>query len=182
MDHTEMVALIQAGVPQQGGIWADLGAGTGNFTHALRDLVGAGATIYAIDRDQRAIDQQRTYLERHRDGATIIPRQADVTRSLDLPLLDGILMANLLHFIRDQEGFLRRLATLLKPHGRIMIVEYEENRPVPWVPFPVPFARFASLAATLGWEAPQQVGVRRSRSSGSIMYAAVAIPAPEDHQ
>jgi hypothetical protein len=34
MEQHEMVALIRDGVPAQGGVWADLGAGTGNFTWA----------------------------------------------------------------------------------------------------------------------------------------------------
>jgi hypothetical protein len=67
-------------------------------------------------------------------GATIIPRQADVLRPLDLWLLDGILMANLLHFVRDQTGLLRRVAAHLCPTGRFLIVEYEQPTPIPWVP------------------------------------------------
>ena len=35
-----MVALIRGGVPRAGGVWADLGAGTGNFTWALAELIG----------------------------------------------------------------------------------------------------------------------------------------------
>jgi ubiquinone/menaquinone biosynthesis C-methylase UbiE len=46
-----MVALIRGGVAEPGGIWADLGAGTGNFTWALAELLGLSATVHAIDRD-----------------------------------------------------------------------------------------------------------------------------------
>src|SRR5262249_54282541 len=40
MEQSEMVALIRGGVPGPGGIWADLGAGTGNFSWALAELLG----------------------------------------------------------------------------------------------------------------------------------------------
>ncbi len=53
MDQGEMVALIRAGVPPAGGVWADLGAGTGNFTLALAEILGPTATIYALARDDR---------------------------------------------------------------------------------------------------------------------------------
>ena len=107
-------------------------------------------------------------------AAPILVRQADATRPLDLPPLDGVLLANLLHFIRDQEGLLRRLHGQLKPGGHLLVVEYDQSLPIPWVPFPVPFARFEALAREAGFEAARQVGYRRSPSSGRGMYAGVA--------
>ena len=101
-------------------------------------------------------------------------RQADVTRPLDLPPLDGLLLANLLHFIRDQAGLMRRLHGHLKPGGRLLVVEYDQALPIPWVPFPVPFARFEELAEGAGFAGARQVGYRRSPSSGRGMYAGAA--------
>lgn len=176
MDHTEMVALIRAGVAGQGGVWADLGAGTGNFTRALAELLGPGAMIHALDRDARAIAAQRAAPTR---GAAIVARLADVTRDLGMPPLDGVLMANLLHFIRDQAELLARVRAALKPGGRLLLVEYEQVTVIPWVPHPAPFARFAELAEQAGFVAPVRVGWRRSPSSGRAMYAALALnPAP----
>lgn len=175
MEHAEMVALIRGGVPN-GGTWADLGAGTGNFTWALAELLGAHATIYALDRDARAIEAQLARVQRERPSATIIPRQADVTRALELPPLDGVLMANLLHFIRDQHTFLQRVRGMLRPEGRLIVVEYEQALPIPWVPFPVPFARLAERAAEAGFATLTQIGTRRSPSSGRVLYAALGLP------
>jgi hypothetical protein len=76
-----------------------------------------------LTRDARAIAAQQARIARDSPGATIIPRQADVLCPLDLPLLDGILMSNLLHFIRDQAGLLQRVAARLHPTGRFLIVE-----------------------------------------------------------
>lgn len=174
MEHREMVTLIRAGITSSGGIWADLGAGTGNFTWALAELLGASATIHALDRDARAIQAQQARQQSDPPAATILPRQADVTRPIDLPPLDGILMANLLHFIRDQETFLRRMQAHLKPGGRLLLVEYEQAFPIPWVPFPVAFTRFSELMLSAGFRSPAHVGLRRSPSSGQALYAAVA--------
>lgn len=170
-----MVALIRGGVPAQGGVWADLGAGTGNFTWALAALLGPAATIHALDRDARAIAAQHARLRDDPPGAAIHPRQADVLRPLELPPLDGILAANLLHFVRGQAGLLRHLREQLRPGGRLLVVEYEQAFPIPWVPHPLPFARMAQLARAAGFEALAEVGMRRSPSSGQILYAAAAL-------
>lgn len=174
MDRAEMIALIRDGVPDPGGVWADLGAGTGNFTWALRELLGSHGAIYALDRDARAIARQHELLAVADPGATITPRQADITRLLDLPPLDGVLMANVLHFIRDQAAMLARATGYLRPGGHFLLVEYDLQLPRTWVPFPVAFERFQALAGGCGLAAPTLVGTRRSPSSGIVMYAAHA--------
>jgi SAM-dependent methyltransferase len=173
MNHNEMVALIKNGVAEAPGVWADLGAGTGNFSWALAELLGAGSTIYAVDRDGKAIAAQRARLGATPPLATIIPQQGDVTQNMKLPPLDGILMANLLHFIRDRVQLLRKLHALLRPDGRLVVVEYEQQLPVPWIPFPTPYERLEELCRTAGFAPATQVGTRRSPSSGRSMYCAL---------
>lgn len=169
-----MVALIRGGVPADRGIWADLGAGSGNFTWALAELLGAGSTIYAIDRDGKAIAAQRARLAQEPPAAIILPVQADFVQPLKLPLLDGVLMANALHFVRDPAAVLQRIRGSFKPGGRLLVVEYEVESVLRYVPFPLPFARFSALALATGFHNPDLVGTRRSPSSGMVMYAAVA--------
>jgi SAM-dependent methyltransferase len=184
-----MIELIRPGVPRSSGMWADLGAGTGNFTWALRDLLAPTGTIYAIDRDGKAIQRQRELLEGAGAGAAVVPVQADFTRPLDpalfpgrrLPQLDGVLMANALHFVRDQAATLGLVASYLRapsigqPGGRVLLVEYDLRDPIAWVPFPAPFERFRELAAGAGLSEAELVGRRVSPSSGVAMYAAVAV-------
>ena len=175
MDRAEMVALIHGGVHAPGGTWADLGAGTGNFTWALRELLGPQGTIYAVDRDGKAIARQRTAVAQAvAPGATIHPIQADFTHALELPPLDGVLMANALHFVRDQVATLARVAGYLRPEGHLLLVEYDLSAPVPWVPFPTSLDRFRTLARQAGLADPALVGTRRSPSTGITMYAASA--------
>ncbi len=175
MDHSEMVALIAEGVTARAGVWAELGAGRGAFTEALRSLLSATATIYAVDRDGAAVRQLARMAAA--PGAAIVPQQADFTHPLHLPPLDGLLMANALHFIRNQPEVLAALCTHLRPGGRVLLVEYDLERPTSWVPFPVPPVRFTELAMAAGLSASRIVGTRRSPSSGIAMYAAVAVKA-----
>jgi precorrin-6B methylase 2 len=175
MDHSEMVALIAGGVAARDGVWADLGAGRGAFTAALRALLGPAATIHAVDRDGAAVRQLARMAAA--PGAAVVPQQADFTMPLQLPPLDGMLMANALHFVRNQREVLAALVAYLRPGGRVLLVEYDLERPTSWVPFPVPPARFTELAMAAGLSSPRTVGMRRSPSSGIAMYAAVAVKA-----
>jgi trans-aconitate methyltransferase len=172
MEHAEMVALIRPGVHAPEGVWADLGAGTGNFTYALRELLGPAATIYALDRDRRAVERLGGSLAGAGPGAQVVPLQADFLQPLRLPPLDGLLMANALHFVRDQAALLARLAAHLRPGGRILLVEYDLDAPRAYVPYPVAPARFAALCAEAGLGVPRVVGARRSPSSGISMFSA----------
>src|SRR3954447_19077666 len=101
-----MVALIQGGVRRPGGLWADLGAGTGNFTRALAELLGKDATIFAIDRNARAVEQLSAEQHYPDTWAKIRPRVGDFTHQLELPTLDGIMVANALHFVQEQTATL----------------------------------------------------------------------------
>lgn len=175
MDRAEMVALIRDGVDAPGGVWADLGAGTGNFTWALRELLGPHGTIYAVDRDGKAIARQRAALAQATPGAAIHPIQADFMHPIQLPQLDGALMANALHFVREQAAVLADIAGYLRPGGRLLLVEYDLDTPLPWVPFPISPDRFRTLARQVGFAEPQLVGMRRSPSTGIGMYAAAAV-------
>jgi SAM-dependent methyltransferase len=153
-------------------VWADLGAGTGVFTRALAALVGSAGRVIAVDRDGRALETLRRSAAGG-SAAVIDILVGDVTGPLGLPPLDGVVMANVLHFVADAEGVVSRVAALLKPGGRLVLIEYEGRRPSRWVPHPVDSARFVELAAGAGFTPPRVVSRRPSLFGGDI-YAAVA--------
>src|SRR5687767_11758231 len=107
MDHTDHVnllkpAFVEARSSRPRGSWADLGAGSGAFTLALRELIGASAHIHAVDRDRaRLRELERAYQARFGDTNNLYIHVTDFTRALDLPPLDGIVMANSLHFYKN---------------------------------------------------------------------------------
>lgn len=173
-----MIELIQGGVSAAdpaGALWADFGAGIGNFTRALRSLLAPTSIIYAVERDADGLQRLRASVAREPIGARIRCLHADFTLPLDLPPLDGVLMANSLHFNRNQAAVLARVVGYLRPCGRFVLVEYDLQVPRPWVPFPVHFARFERLAAAVGLQSPVLIGTRKASWSSRVMYAAVAI-------
>lgn len=146
MNHDDHVRLIRDGIAGAGNVWADLGSGGGAFTLALADLLGPGGHIYSIDTDARALREQREALQARFPAVTVDQRTADFTKPLDLPPLDGAVMANSLHFQRRKEPVLRLVRGMLKPGGRLVLVEYNADRGNWWVPYPLSYPTWEALA------------------------------------
>jgi ubiquinone/menaquinone biosynthesis C-methylase UbiE len=173
MNPGDARALIAAAIPRPGGVWADLGAGDGTFTRTLVELLGPNGRIYAVDRDARAVASLEQWAKRHAPNVTAIA--ADVTAGLvspDLDSLDGILLANVLHFVRNADVVLARLVERLRSGGRVVVVEYDRRAPSRWVPYPIPPARLAALAASAGLSAPRITATRASMYGGTLYTAA----------
>src|SRR5512146_1137067 len=151
MNHSDHVRLIRDGVSGGGSAWADLGSGEGAFTLALADMLGPGGHIYSVDTDARALREQRRELEARFPAVTLEQRAADFTRPLDLPPLDGVVMANSLHFQRYKEPVLRMVRGMLKPGGRLVLVEDNVDRGNPWVPHPLSYPTWEALSQANGF-------------------------------
>jgi ubiquinone/menaquinone biosynthesis C-methylase UbiE len=154
--------------------WADLGAGAGTFTRALASLLGRSGTVYAVDRDPRALLEITRGFGGER-SAQIHAVVGDFTDRLELPPLDGIVIANALHYVPygDQTRVLRQLASLAKRKAPLVIVEYERTNANPWVPYPITISRLTTVAREAGLAAPTPLASRPSRFSGSIYSAVV---------
>src|SRR5687768_3544134 len=121
MNDRDALDLLRAAVPAADGeVWADLGAGDGVFTRALAALVGPTGHVFAVDEDERALASIRAW-----GSGQVTVLRADVTGPLALPPLEGLVMANVLHFVPDAETVLPRIVGLLKPGGRFVLIEYE---------------------------------------------------------
>jgi len=122
VNHEHAVALINQGVEKQGETWVDLGAGGGTFSLTLSELLGSEGRVIAVDRDARALRRIGTPPA---SWAAIRTYHADFTRPLELTNMDGLLLANSLHFVARQEEVLRQLIGYLRPGGRVLFLEYD---------------------------------------------------------
>jgi trans-aconitate methyltransferase len=170
MTLREAIALIDAAVPflspahqQQ---WADLGCGTGLFTEALTHLLPDQSTVYGVDTNPRL--RQTTH---------IIPIKADFIKD-DLPLsnLDGMLMANSFHYVKDKPALLEQLSAYMRPDSPMIIVEYDTDQAVStWVPYPLSYASLTKLFITAGYKHVKKLGQRPSAYGRANIYAAIAV-------
>lgn len=171
VDHRDHVRLIREGVVGGGATWADLGSGEGAFTLALADLLGESGSIYSVDRDGSALQTQLQGLRGAFPAVSITPIVGDFSTPLELPPLDGIVMANSLHFERDKLEVLRLVHGYLRPGGRLVLVEYDADRGNPWVPFPLSFGTWSRLAVEAGFRDTRRLASVPSRFLGSIYSA-----------
>jgi SAM-dependent methyltransferase len=92
---------------------------------------------------------------------------------------DGVLAANSLHFLTDPGAVLRRVAAILRPGGRLVVVEYDADHGNPWVPHPFSSGRFVVLAREAGLRDPREIGRVPSRFLGAIYAARAERPGPD---
>jgi SAM-dependent methyltransferase len=181
VDHHDHVRLIRDGVPRgenddtqrAAPVWADIGSGGGAFTLALADCLGDGAIIHSVDRDASRLHEQARAMHAAFPAVTVELHPGNFTRPLDLPPLDGIVMANALHFARDQSAVVTRLRQYLKSGGHFILVEYDTDRGNHWVPYPLSYRTWHALAPACGFGATCLLATVPSRFLGA-MYAALS--------
>ena len=110
-----------------GGTAADVGAGTGYFSRHLSKAVGPGGTVLAADVEPALVAHLRRRAEQ--EGlANVVP----ILASPDNPRLpagasDVVLIIDTWHHIDDRVAYARRLASALKPDGRVVIVDFHKR-------------------------------------------------------
>src|SRR6185436_7821255 len=112
MEIEEAMDLIRPGLPVKSkSTWADLGCGPGVFTNALAAFLDHGSTINAVDKSNQNIPMRTSEV-------AIKFFKLDIEKD-QLPFnnLDGILMANSLHYVKDKSKFVEKLVKHLKSDG-----------------------------------------------------------------
>lgn len=167
MNVEEAISFIQKAVTPPSGNWADIGAGTGIFSEALLHLLIEG-TVIAVDKSPHALYKIKSPSSIHFE---II--EADFNLPFSLPPLDGILMANALHYAPSHENTLHHVLSNLKAGGTFILIEYNTTRPNhPWVPYPINQDLFFKLCRTCGLETPEIIATRKSIYQDGDIYLA----------
>lgn len=165
MNHNDHVSLIKPAFFDElpNASFADFGAGSGAFTFALREVLSANATIYAVDQDKSVLRElENSFASRFHSTSNLIVLHGDFSKSLSLPPLDGILMANSLHFFKDKIKVLKHVKTFLKPNGKLIMIEYNVDKGNLWVPYPFSFSAFESMCKQSGFDSPKLLATHSS--------------------
>ena len=166
--------LAESGVETLGPTsWADLGCGDGTFTLALADVLASGSIIHAIDLDDPAL---RRIPSAHKDVR--ITRHHGDFMKLPWPFagVDGILMANSLHYVENQAAFIRECESHMTSR-RFLIVEYDTSTASPWVPYPVSQAKLITLFERAGYSSVRVLRSRPSIYRRASLYALAVVDA-----
>ncbi|MHA2203306.1 MAG: class I SAM-dependent methyltransferase [Candidatus Hodarchaeales archaeon] len=137
--------LKQSGISK--GVWIDAGCGKGTYTFPLAMLA---SQVIAIDNNPYDISFLKSQLPQK---TNVIVSKKDFTKDLLFPdLVDGVLFGFSLHYKPSPTKALQNAFNHLKSNGRIIIFEYTRDKPVPWVPFPIPKWNLIPLLEKAGFQ------------------------------
>ena len=169
MQLNEAFKLIQHTITKEKTAFADLGCGNGLFTKALAQLLSAQSIIYAVDKNQTALNSFSV-------DANIQLQKLNIDFIKDeFPFknLSGILMANSLHYVEDKNAFLLKAKASLAPGGYFIIVEYDTDKANHWVPYPVSFSALHILFEKINFCSVQKLQTHPSRYWRTIYSALI---------
>jgi len=118
--------VMEALAVKEGEVIADIGAGSGYFALRLARHVGASGRVYAVDVSPDMIRHLNT---RARDAG--LTNLSTILAPPDDPLLpqpvDRFLIVDVWHHIDDQPGYLAKMKKLLKPGGRVVMIDFHKR-------------------------------------------------------
>jgi ubiquinone/menaquinone biosynthesis C-methylase UbiE len=164
--------LRQLGL-KSGDIIADIGCGPGFFTLPAAEIVGERGIVLAADIQGEMLSALKTRLVEHGLTNVRLMKMNDTETPLPPHFCDLVLAAFVLHEAPARASFLRRLALLLKPEGRLAVLEWEkhEKEPGPPLEYRISPEELVADAHAAG------LRLRKRRELNEHQYLAVFTPA-----
>ena len=121
------VQLIRALGLRSGQDVAEIGAGSGYLARRLARAVGPRGQVYAVDAEPRMLPVLLERLRRARIGNVTPVLGRDDDPLLPERAFDLVLVVNTYHHFPGGPRYLRRLARLLRPSGRLVNVDFHRR-------------------------------------------------------
>lgn len=140
---------------------ADVGAGTGYFAIPMARAVTPNGEVIAVDVQPQMLERLRARVEA---GLPITLVEADAARTtLAAASVDVVFLANVWHEIDDRPAALGEAARVLRPGGKVAILDWRtdvERPPGPPIDHRISADDAAAELGREGWlvEAPERVG------------------------
>lgn len=118
--------VLQLGL-REGMKVGDFGAGSGHYARAAAAVVGLSGKVYAIDVQEDILKHIKLNThERHQHVIETIWGDIEKPGGTHLrgASLDAVMIANTFFQIEDRAGFLSEIRRVLKPEGKLMVVDW----------------------------------------------------------
>jgi ubiquinone/menaquinone biosynthesis C-methylase UbiE len=101
----------------------DLGCGSGTFTLAMAKMVGEAGKVIAVDVQDEMLQIVRKKAAKNGLESRIITHKCEQNRIGIPDKVDFALAFYMVHEVPKAEAFLKEVASLLNPEGKLLIVE-----------------------------------------------------------
>ncbi|MDH5681468.1 MAG: class I SAM-dependent methyltransferase [Spirochaetota bacterium] len=107
----------------------DLGAGGGYFSYRFADLVGNKGKVFALDVNPSYLNYIRKELKKRKlnNVRPVLVEKDSISRQKTR--VDLIFLRNVYHHIDNRVSYFKQMRRLLKPHGRLVIIDHLEGDP-----------------------------------------------------
>ncbi|HLJ90361.1 MAG TPA: class I SAM-dependent methyltransferase [Candidatus Angelobacter sp.] len=112
-----------------GEIVADLGAGSGYFTFRIAPKVGKTGKVLAVDVQDEMLDALRRHAAEQKITNVEVIKGGESDPKLPPNGVDVVLMVDVYHELSCPYEVMTKVATALKPNGRMVFVEYRKEDP-----------------------------------------------------
>lgn len=127
-------ALLRQMGLKSGDVMADIGSGPGFFTLPAAEIVGEQGMVLAAEIEGEMLSALKSRLVEQGLTNVRLIKMNDTETPLPQQFCDLVLAAFVLHEVPRRASFLRRLALLLKPEGRLAVIEWEKRDDSPGPP------------------------------------------------
>jgi len=149
---------VLAGLALPGDTVIDIGCGPGYFTLPLAKAVGPSGRVVAVDLQPAMLEQVRARAERAGLAPRVELRPCSAETLGELPVADAALAFAVVHELPDVARFCGEVAAVLRPGGRLLVVEPRGH---------VSAAAFAATLALAAAAGLLQVAAPRARAGGT---------------
>jgi len=134
---------------QEGMVALDVGCGPGFFTLPMAQLVGSAGRVIGVDLQEGMLEKIRRKIRATEFEGRITLHKCEGNSIGVVEQVDFVLLFYMVHEVPNKDGFFTEIAGILKPAGKVLIVE---------PPFHVSKAAFKSTLRTA-----EKVGFKHSR-------------------
>ena len=101
----------------------DVGCGSGTFSIAMAKMVGESGKVIAVDVQEEMLKIVREKAAQQGLESRIVTHKSDLDRIGISEMVDFALAFYMVHEVPNAEAFLKEIGSVLKPKGKLLIVE-----------------------------------------------------------